>query len=254
MPQDGELAHLGHARSEEIAGKIAVLLARFAPGAVLVPCRCDGSSEHDAAFDLVMRALARAGLRPRILEFPVWSWWNPLLLLRPLFACRRIWRIDLREFAGLEERAISAYTSQNLPIAPDSAAALPPGFASMFPGPGGISIREVTQSMPKRSSRKVLIVSPHFAPINAPDMQRVRLALPYLRSHGWEPVVLALAPGMIEGGVNEPLLEETYPKDIRIVRVRGIPPQGHALGGNRAAFGFAAGRALSRSGRPAAAG
>ncbi len=72
--------------------------------------------------------------------------------------------------------------------------------------------------------RKVLIVSPHFAPINAPDMQRTRLALPYLRSCGWEPVVLAISPDLIEGGVVEPLLEDTYPADIRIVRVRGIPP------------------------------
>jgi hypothetical protein len=71
--------------------------------------------------------------------------------------------------------------------------------------------------------RKVLIVSPHFPPTNAPDMQRARLALPYLRANGWEPVVLAIAPEMIEGGVFEPLLEETYPADIRIIRVRGIP-------------------------------
>ena len=34
--------------------------------------------------------------------------------------------------------------------------------------------------------RKVLIVSPHFPPVNAPDMQRTRLALPYLRACGWE--------------------------------------------------------------------
>lgn len=72
-------------------------------------------------------------------------------------------------------------------------------------------------------ARKVLIVSPHFPPVNAPDMQRARMALPYLRASGWEPVVLAVAPEMIEGGVIEPLLEETYPADIRIVRVRGIP-------------------------------
>lgn len=72
--------------------------------------------------------------------------------------------------------------------------------------------------------RKVLIISPHFAPTNAPDMQRVRLALPYLRSFGWEPVVLAIDPSMIEGGVNDPVLEKTYPADIRVIRVRGIPP------------------------------
>jgi hypothetical protein len=72
---------------------------------------------------------------------------------------------------------------------------------------------------------KVLIVSPHFAPINAPDMQRTRLALPYLRECGWEPTVLAVAPDFVEGGVHDPLLEETYPSDIRIIRVGGIPPR-----------------------------
>jgi hypothetical protein len=71
--------------------------------------------------------------------------------------------------------------------------------------------------------RKVLIVSLHFAPINTPDMQRTRLALPFLRALGWEPVVLAVSPESVEGGVLEPLLEMTYPADIRLVRVRGIP-------------------------------
>lgn len=73
--------------------------------------------------------------------------------------------------------------------------------------------------------RKVLVISPHFAPTNAPDMQRARLALPYLRACGWEPVVLAIEPALIEGGVLDPLLETTYPPDIRIVRVGGIPPR-----------------------------
>jgi hypothetical protein len=88
--------------------------------------------------------------------------------------------------------------------------------------PFGISA--VCSSVHKQSFvKKVLIISPHFAPINMPDMHRVRLALPYLRDHGWEPVVLALDPDMIEGGVRDPLLEQTYPHDIRVVRVRGIP-------------------------------
>lgn len=73
--------------------------------------------------------------------------------------------------------------------------------------------------------KKVLILSPHFAPTNAADMQRVRLALPYLRGLGWEPVVLAIDPRYVEGGVTDPLLEQTYPPDIRVIRVSGLPPQ-----------------------------
>ncbi|MBC8039407.1 MAG: glycosyltransferase [Opitutaceae bacterium] len=73
--------------------------------------------------------------------------------------------------------------------------------------------------------RKVLIVSPHFPPVNAPDMQRVRLALPHLRALGWEPVVLAVHPDSVEGAVIESLLEKTYPTDIRVIRVAGIAPR-----------------------------
>ncbi|HUR57082.1 MAG TPA: glycosyltransferase [Opitutaceae bacterium] len=73
--------------------------------------------------------------------------------------------------------------------------------------------------------KKVLIVSPHFPPINAPDMQRVRLALPFLRAQGWEPTVLAVAAESVEGGVRDPLLASTFPSDIRVVRVNGLPPR-----------------------------
>ncbi len=73
--------------------------------------------------------------------------------------------------------------------------------------------------------KKVLIVSPHFPPINAPDMQRVRLALPYLRALGWEATVIAVGPELVEGGVRDPLLERTYPADVRVIRVGGIDPR-----------------------------
>ncbi len=73
--------------------------------------------------------------------------------------------------------------------------------------------------------RRVLIVSPHFSPVNAADMQRVRLALPHLRALGWESTVLAVAPESVEGAVIDPLLEQTYPSDIRVIRVKGLSPR-----------------------------
>jgi len=73
------------------------------------------------------------------------------------------------------------------------------------------------------SLRRVLIVSPHFPPVNAPDMQRVRMGLPYYRENGWEPVVLAMSPDLIEGAIVEPLLEQSLPGDLRIVRSSGLP-------------------------------
>lgn len=69
---------------------------------------------------------------------------------------------------------------------------------------------------------KVLIVSPHWPPINAPDLQRVRMSLPYYRQSGWEPVVLTVHPDYV-AGMLEPELESTYPVDVRIVRCQAMP-------------------------------
>jgi len=130
--RDGTLANLGEERGSEVAGEIAGILGRLAPEALLLPCRRDGSSEHDACFALVARALGSGRPGPRVLEFPVWSWWNPLLLLRPLLTCRRVWRLDLGPVRDVKARAIASYSSQTEPIAPEAAPALPPGFAPMF--------------------------------------------------------------------------------------------------------------------------
>ena len=95
--------------------------------------------------------------------------------------------------------------------------------------------------------RRLLIISPHFPPVNAPDAHRVRLALPHLRALGWEPTVLAVTSDTIEGAVIEPRLLDTYPDDIRVVRVSGVPARfTRPLG-----FGslwWRAGRTLCRAG------
>lgn len=70
--------------------------------------------------------------------------------------------------------------------------------------------------------KRVLIISPHFPPINAPDMQRVRMSLPYYRNSGWDPVVLKVDSRHVDG-VLEPELLTTIPADIRVVRTSAIP-------------------------------
>jgi len=72
--------------------------------------------------------------------------------------------------------------------------------------------------------RRVLIVSPHFPPVNAPDAHRVRTALPYLREHGWEPTVLAVEPRFVERA-QDPLLLRSVPADVEVVRVTAWPPR-----------------------------
>jgi hypothetical protein len=77
------------------------------------------------------------------------------------------------------------------------------------------------QAAHARDLRRVLIVSPHFPPINAPDMHRVRISLPHLRDFGWDPVVLAVDPASVEG-IQDPLLAASVPADVPVSRVRAL--------------------------------
>ena len=67
--------------------------------------------------------------------------------------------------------------------------------------------------------KKVLIISPHFPPVNAPDMQRVRMSLPYFRDLGWEPVIICVDEQYVKGYRDE-LLTRTYPEDIEVYKVK----------------------------------
>jgi hypothetical protein len=65
--------------------------------------------------------------------------------------------------------------------------------------------------------KRVLIVSPHFPPVNAPDMQRVRASLPHFIAAGWEVTVLTVADPTPTAPL-EPELAATVPAGVRIVR------------------------------------
>jgi hypothetical protein len=66
-----------------------------------------------------------------------------------------------------------------------------------------------------------MVVSPHFPPIDAADMHRVRISLPHFRTFGWNPVVLAVAPEYVES-VREPMLLNNL-NQFPVSRVRALP-------------------------------
>ncbi|HEV8073859.1 MAG TPA: glycosyltransferase [Opitutaceae bacterium] len=72
------------------------------------------------------------------------------------------------------------------------------------------------------NGKRLLIVSPHFPPVNAPDAQRARMSLPYFREFGWEPVVLAVDPRQIAGRhVSRPA--SALPSDVAVHRCGALP-------------------------------
>ena len=70
--------------------------------------------------------------------------------------------------------------------------------------------------------KRVLIISPHFPPVNAADMHRVRQSLPYFAEFGWEPVLFTVEPEYVEGARDD-LLLESLPAGIEIHRVKALP-------------------------------
>jgi hypothetical protein len=73
-----------------------------------------------------------------------------------------------------------------------------------------------------RSHRRVLIVSPHFPPINAPDHQRIRVALPHLQEFGWDAEILAVEPNQVPHP-QDPLLARALPAGLSITRTPALP-------------------------------
>lgn len=69
--------------------------------------------------------------------------------------------------------------------------------------------------------RQLLIVSPNFPPVNAPDLHRVRMSLPHFRNLGWSAAVLAV--GGSEGRVLEPELLQSVPADVPVTYVKALP-------------------------------
>lgn len=78
--------------------------------------------------------------------------------------------------------------------------------------------------------RKVLIVSPRFPPINAPDLHRVRHSLPHFEDLGWEAEVWRVDPDRVERD-RDPLLVQTLPETVEIQTVGALNPEWTRLAG-----------------------
>ena len=70
--------------------------------------------------------------------------------------------------------------------------------------------------------RNVLIISPRFPPTNAPDVQRVRLALPFFESRGWRPTVVCVDSRCVAAPLDD-VLASTIPPEVAVHRVAAYP-------------------------------
>ncbi len=93
---------------------------------------------------------------------------------------------------------------------------------------------------------RLLIVSPHFPPTNAADMQRVRLVLPYLSEHQIDAEVLVVSPEDVASPL-DPWLVEGLPAEVPVHQVRALGLRWSRIPG-LGTLGFRAIRALAAAG------
>ncbi|MBK8725013.1 MAG: glycosyltransferase [Holophagaceae bacterium] len=93
---------------------------------------------------------------------------------------------------------------------------------------------------------RLLVVSPHFPPVNTADMQRVRMLLPFFRELGWEVEVLAVAQEAVAAPL-DPWLEAGLPSHVPVHRVKVLGRPWSRLPG-LGTLGLRALRALDRAG------
>jgi LmbE family N-acetylglucosaminyl deacetylase len=129
---DGTLDSLTLEQSSKVVGQLRALIERVRPDEIFAAYRNDGSSEHEAAFVLLQRALQDCTRPVRLYEYLVWSCWNPALLIRPFFTCRQIVRFEFKGYGFLKTGALAAYRSQFAPTPPWKNPLLGADFTGLF--------------------------------------------------------------------------------------------------------------------------
>lgn len=132
---DGRLNRLPAAESARVQAALAELLRELQPAEIFVPYLGGGSTEHDATVALARSALAAAGLRPTVWEYPVWAWWDPRRLRRQLFRPAENFHLDLGAGRAIKCAALACHASQVTPRPPAGEPALPPVLAALCTGP-----------------------------------------------------------------------------------------------------------------------
>ncbi len=129
---DGTLNSILAERRELLVSRLTTLLVEVKPQEIFLPCYPDGSSEHDATFGFVMDAIERSRTQADIWQYPVWTWWNPVLLLRRWAHSKDCRRLPLEDYYQSKLQAIGCYQTQIKPIAPDTHASLPKELIAIF--------------------------------------------------------------------------------------------------------------------------
>jgi LmbE family N-acetylglucosaminyl deacetylase len=132
---DGRLNRLTPTESRRVLTALAAVLEKIRPAEVFLPYLGEGSTEHDAAGQLTRDAVAAAGLTPRLWEYPVWAWWNPVRLAGQLSKPAQNFTLRLGAARATKLSALACHASQLEPAGPRGEPSLPRTLAALCTGP-----------------------------------------------------------------------------------------------------------------------
>jgi len=142
---DGRLSHLTAEERQSIIAEITRVLTDCAPSEIFIPGPDDGSTEHTACYELVQAALKAVSSPYREYTYPVWSWWNPMLLLRSMRKDAPVHRLSIGVNRPLKNRVLRCYRTQVEPLAPSPDPLLTTAFIESFDTPNEYFFEQATR-------------------------------------------------------------------------------------------------------------
>ena len=131
--RDGALYRMTETERQQTIEEMAQLLRVFQPKEVYVTHNKDRSTDHEVTYELVVAAIAAAGVKVDLWQYAIWLHWKSLLFrdlkLEELAGAHRL---NIDTVQSKKKQAIETYRSQYLPIDPESSPLLPPGFLWRF--------------------------------------------------------------------------------------------------------------------------
>jgi LmbE family N-acetylglucosaminyl deacetylase len=135
---DGSLSKLLQEEQKHTLERLIQLLRALKPQEVYVPYRKDGQPDHEAAYALVQAAILESKVQVELLQYPIWAMWYPWRFEIRSQELANAYRLPLKQVWDKKRRALEAYRSQCLPLAPESESSLPPNFLKLFLSPNEI--------------------------------------------------------------------------------------------------------------------
>lgn len=125
---DGRLHDLPGVMREALTADLVRLIRAAEPGEIYVPHRHDRHLDHEAAYELVRAAIARAGTTADLLQYSIWMPWRSLMGWKMrLCDLAGAHRLEIQPVCLRKQQAMAAYRSQ-LDV-------LPWGFVRRFSQP-----------------------------------------------------------------------------------------------------------------------